>query len=189
MIYRAVLMLLLTSGQLYAQMKYEKESRLHPDEVPHSAFQFVDSLQDIKKVRWYLEEGFDRKSIEAKFKADKLKYSVEFDSEGTLEDIEVLRDWEELNESLRTSVLDKLCEDCWKIRILKVQFQYTGQPSDLWKFTASGQNIEKLTLRYEIVIRCRTMNNTVQYEYLYSDTGEKLSRSEIVLNNASNLEY
>lgn len=186
----AIIALLLGSTPSMAQVKYEKESRQQENAVPPLARQFIDSLGLEVKVRWYLEEAFDRTSVEAKFTLDKLKYSIEFDSAGYLEDVEIQKKWSELDESLQQIIIDQFCEDCWKISIKKVQIQYTGDRGVLWSIVKSGEEGAKTyTLRYEIVVRCRTRKNTVLYEYLYSDAGQKLSRSKIVFSNSSNLEY
>ena len=185
----AIVAFLMGSTPLLAQVKYEKESRQQENEVPPIALQFIDSLGLEVKVRWYLEEALDRTSVEAKFTLNKLKYSIEFDSTGYLEDVEIQKEWSELDESLQETIIDQFCEDCWKISIKKVQIQYTGDRRVLWSIVSSGEGAEKFTKRYEIVVRCRTPKNTVLYEYLYSDAGQKLSRSKIVFSNSSNLEY
>ncbi|MEZ4934623.1 MAG: hypothetical protein R2788_21160 [Saprospiraceae bacterium] len=89
------------TNQIHAQVKYEKESRLKEKDVPSIALDFIDSLAVKKKVRWYLEEGFNRTSVEAKFKMDNRKYSIEFDTIGNLEDIEIQVKWDGLNKTLR----------------------------------------------------------------------------------------
>jgi len=187
--YITVILLFATFHQLFGQQKYEKESRVKSGDVPVMAQQFVDSLGVRDKVKWYLEQGLDRQSYEAKFTLRKFKYSIEFDKSGTLEDVEVIRKWKELNTSLKESILDQLCDDCWKINMRRVQVQYTGERQILLNLVKSGESKDDYEMRYEIVIRCRTRESTAEFEYLFTDTGQKLSRSEIVYKNASNLEY
>src|SRR5690606_41633459 len=67
------------SNNLFAQQKYEKESRLNRNNVPAIAFNFIDSLNLKNRVKWYLEESLENKSVEAKFKKSGKKHSVEFD--------------------------------------------------------------------------------------------------------------
>jgi hypothetical protein len=174
---------------VHAQKKYEKESRLEEKDVPSFALQFIDSLEVQGKVKWYLEEGLDRTSIEAKFKSDKLNHSIEFDTAGNLEDVEILLKWNDMEESLKDAIINGICADCAKINIQRTQIHYTGDRSALWSMVKTGKTTEKYTIRYEIVARCRTASDTVLYEYLFSDTGQILSRSEIIFKNSSNLEY
>jgi hypothetical protein len=64
------------SNQLNAQQKYEKESRLKEKDIPIKAHHFIDFLVAGNRIRWYLEEGLERTSIEAKFKLNNQKYSI-----------------------------------------------------------------------------------------------------------------
>ena len=74
-----------------AQNKYEREHRILKSQFPEKALGLItDKLVGAKRVRFYKEIDSAKISYEAKFKKDKLRYSVEFDTEGTLEDIEVL---------------------------------------------------------------------------------------------------
>ncbi len=185
----STLLLVLSALPLCAQLKYEKESRMKESDVPSLAIQFIDSLELDGKVKWYLEQGLERTTIEAKYTLEKSRHSIEFDSTGILEDAEIQVEWRELNEALKEKIINQLCEDCWKIKIQKVQIQYTGDRQVILQFLKTGEISGAYTLRYEMVIRCRMPNNTVRYEYLYSDDGQKLSRAEIVFQKASNLEY
>jgi hypothetical protein len=185
----ATVLLVIGAEQLFGQLKYEKESRLGKNEAPRLALQFIDALELQGKVKWYLEEGLDRTSIEAKFTSQKSRYSIEFDVQGNLEDVEVLVKWNEIDASLKETIVDQFCEDCRKITVQRVQVQYTGELLALQDLVKTRESNGNYVQRYEIVIRCRTPKDTRQYEYLFSNTGEKLSRSEIVFKNASNLEY
>lgn len=62
------ILLIISTHHLCAQQKYEKESRLKEKNIPLKARDFIGSLSVTGSIRWYLEEGLDRKSIEAKFK-------------------------------------------------------------------------------------------------------------------------
>ncbi len=119
------------SNNLGAQEKYEKESRIREKYVPTKALQFIDSSDLKSRIRWYLEEGLNRKSIEAKFKHEKVRYSVEFDTLGNVEDIEIEIPWEDLNSQLKDSISLHLKKDCLKHKIVKVQIQYSGSESEL----------------------------------------------------------
>ena len=120
-IFTGVIIILFTicSNQLNAQQKYEKESRLKEKNIPNKALHFIDSLEVGSRIRWYLEEGLEHTSIEAKFKLNNQKYSIEFDTIGNLEDIEIQIKWSELEKPLRDSIRFYLGEDCKKIKIQK----------------------------------------------------------------------
>lgn len=185
----AFLVLAMCSNHIYAQNKYERESRLKEKDVPAMALDFISSLAVEKKVRWYLEEGLDRKSIEAKFKIKNQKYSIEFDTLGNLEDIEVQIKWGSLNKTLRDSIAFYLRKDCIKYKIRRIQIQYSGDPTVLLSKIKTGESTESYTTRYDMVIKCRSNNNVNLFEYLFSDLGQKLTVFQIIFKNSSHLEY
>ena len=184
-----IILFAICSIQLNAQQKYEKESRLKEKDVPDIALHFIDSLDVGRRIRWYLEEGLERTSIEAKFKLNNQKYSVEFDTVGNLEDIEIQIKWSELEKPLRDSINFYLGEDCKKFKIRKVQIQYSGDRSSLLAKIKTGERTDKCIVRYEIIVKCCNTNNVNLFEYLFSNTGQKRAISQIVFKNSSNLEY
>jgi hypothetical protein len=177
------------SNNLGAQEKYEKESRIREKYVPTKALQFIDSSDLKSRIRWYLEEGLNRKSIEAKFKHDKVRYSVEFDTLGNVEDIEIETPWENLNSHLKDSISSHLKKDCLKHKIVKVQIQYSGSESELLAKLKTNHNSQYLKIKYEIVVKCNLHNKVELFEYLFNEAGTPLSVSKILFKNSSHLEY
>jgi hypothetical protein len=185
----AFFVFVIACNPLVAQQKYEKESRLKEKEVPSKALDLIEALEVEEKKRWYLEEALDHKSIEAKFRFNDKKYSIEFDTMGNLEDIEIQVKWNDLSQSLRDSITTHLEKDCKKAKIRKVQIQYSGDPSVLISNVKSGENYGDFTVRYELVVKCRKTKQVALFEYLFSDTGQVLSIYQIIFKNSSNLEY
>lgn len=177
------------SSNLIAQEKFEKESRIKGDDVPTEAQLFIDSLNIANKVKWYKEQGLNRQSIEAKFKYDKARYSVEFNTLGHIEDIEIEVNFEDLESNLKETIILQLKADCSKHNIVKVQKQYTGLESHLLSIVKTDKTNSSLTIKYELIIRCRQQKKVNLFEYLFNDTGELISTSKIVFKNSSHLEY
>ena len=173
----------------HAQQKYEKESRIKESEVPTQALAFIDSLEIEGKMRWYLEESIDHQSVEAKFKLNDQKYSIEFDLEGKLKDVEIQMPWIDLPQVLRDSISSHLKRDCKRSKVRKVQIQYTGPREVLLSRIKTGIDTDNYVVRYELVIKCAQPGDVSLYEYLFSDTGQALSRSLIIIKNSTNLEY
>jgi hypothetical protein len=188
-IYIILLIALNYSSNLFAQEKFEKESRIKPKEVPTKALFFIDSLNIKNKVKWYKEEGLNGKSVEAKFKQDEAKYSVEFDTLGNVEDIEIDVNWAVLASSLRDSISSKLETDCLKHKIIKVQKQYIGSESALLSILKTDLNKPSLTINYELVVSCNQQKKVDLFEYLFNEKGKLISTSKIVFKNSSHLEY
>jgi len=183
------LIVFFVSYNLFAQDKFEKESRIKPKDVPSKALSFIDSLKMDTKVKWYLEEGLNKKSIEAKYKQNKVSYSIEFDSLGMIEDIEIEVNWGDLESSLRESISSQLQQNCSSHRIEKVQRQFTGSENDLFTLLNTRIIFEHLNINYEIIVRCKQLNEVDLFEYLFNNNGKLISTSKIVLKNSSQLEY
>lgn len=185
----AVVLLVICTNHIYAQQKYEKESRLKAEAVPTKARAFIDSLTITEKIKWYLEEGLDRTSIEAKFKLNNQKHSVEFDTTGNLEDIEIQIKWSDLQKTLKDSINTQLGRDCKKFKIRKTQIQYSGDRSTLLSKIKTGKSTTDFLVQYELIVKCKNAKNIALFEYLFSNIGQKLASSQIVFKNSSNLEY
>lgn len=176
---------------LEAQIKYEKEYRLDSDEVPEGALEFVEELNFTKKVKWYKEEGYNRESIEAKTKHFSCHYSVEFDLNGQVEDIEIVVDKHDLPLHVIDKMDEYLSSEYEKSRICKIQVQYSGKPESLIQLIAN-QSFDKLsdiTVKYELEIKARKDNKFQKFEYLFNDQGMIINKALIQVKNTDNLEY
>lgn len=183
------LMFGLCSNYLFAQQKYEKESRIKSKDVPSEAMNFIDSINVGNKIKWYIEEGLQTKSIEAKFKYKSKKYSIEFDTLGNIEDAEIEIKWDEMQTPFKDSISSQLKKDCLKQKIVKVQIQYSGTSSEILSKLRENKISGNLTSKYEVVVRCKSKDTVVLFEYLFNKTAQVVSRSEIIFKNSSHLEY
>lgn len=189
--YKFLILLILFSIStiLFAQDKFEKESRIQPKDVPPRALLFIDSLNLKTKIKWYKEEGLDKESIEAKFKLNKAIHSVEFDTYGKIEDVEIIVNWEDLESDLKDSIFFQLNIDCLSHKIVKVQRQFLGSENELLFQIKNRDVFEPLKIRYEIIIRCKYEKKVDLFEYLFNYDGKLISRSRIIFKNSSHLEY
>lgn len=193
--YKALLLFLililfkLNTTSLYAQQKFEKETRLREDKVPEQALSFLNEIQNTKKVKWFLEEGLEKKSIEAKFKANGTKYSIEFDLSGNIEDVEQNMKWERLAQLLKEKIHGRFASSCASHKVIKLQVQYLGSPAALLAKINANENFGDLHINYEIVVKCKSNKSISLYEYLFNDLGEFISSYKLIFNNSSHLEY
>lgn len=185
----SLIFLAIFPGHLNAQQKYEKESRLKEKDVPSAAIEFIDSIGTGENIKWYLEEGLNRTSIEAKFKLNDKNYSIEFDTLGNLEDAEIQIKWDDIQKSVRDSISSQLNHDCEKLKIRKVQTQYSGDLKSILSSLRNNKENNHVVIRYELVVKCNANGNVSLFEYLFSSEGQKISSSQIVFKNSSNLEY
>ncbi len=174
---------------LWAQEKIERESRLSSSEVPEQARLCLARIDSQTRIKWYLEEGLTGMSIEAKFSWQKHRYSVEFDSLGSLQDIEIELSWKELTKATQDSLQRQLRRECSKFKVRKIQLQYTGAESDLKQFLLSDSASPKLIIHYELVVKCRTDRRYHLFEFLFSEAATLQSKLKIVFRDSSHLEY
>lgn len=179
--------LLLTLSSL-AQTKYEKEVRIKQNVVPQSALDFVDALSFSHKVKWYKEFGLESTSIEAKTKREGQRYSIEFNTAGELEDVEVQIKWESLPLGVRASIDDYLQGKFNKYRLRKIQVQYVGAPNDMIVFLKNENRI-RVAQNYELVLSAKVDGAYKKFEFLFSGEGNFLKSAEIVSKNTDNIEY
>ncbi|MCB0629166.1 MAG: hypothetical protein R2824_18705 [Saprospiraceae bacterium] len=185
---RLLFFVLLISYEVSAQ-KYEREYRIQEMQVPEQALQFVRESGFDRKIRWYAEEGWQRHSIEAKTRFNKHRYSIEFDTTGRLEDIEIVIDRRKLPAATRQAILSKFASDFEKFKIIKIQIQYSGDPVALRQLTAKPFDTQNVIVKYELIVKGRTSGKAHWYEYLFTDKGVAEHRTVSLFRNTDNLEY
>jgi ribosomal protein S6 len=172
-----------------AQQKVEKEVRIRENEVIATARGFVDSLDVKTKVRWYEESGISHITYEAKTRHQGHHYSIEFSADGRLEDVEVEIKMTEIPRPVRQQMETQLQARFEKYVVRKVQRQYQGSRPALRQFINEGVAGREILQQYEVVIASRQQNSYRQYEVLFSEAGEILQLSEILLQDIQHLEY
>lgn len=182
------LLLFLFHNGVYAQ-KYEREYRIKDEQVPAAALEFVEALNFDRKIRWYAEEGASKRSIEAKTRLEKHRYSIEFDTAGYLEDVEVEVDWDQLPAAVLETICSQLTDDFDKFKIIKIQVQYSGDTDALRGLTTAQFDAGKVEVKYELIVKGVEAAKVNWYEYLFAGDGMQEQRLIILFRNTDNLEY
>ncbi|WP_296701328.1 hypothetical protein [Algoriphagus sp.] len=172
----------------FAQDKIERELRIKETEVPKEAKDWLnDAFETIKKPKWYQELFESGYSYEAKFKLKGKFYSVEFDSLGNIQDVEIEISVEELPNEVQTGLNKLLSADYKNSDIKRIQIQYSGEPDDLEDFFDEN-SLEGILTRYEIeFIGLDEAGDSKLWEGLFSDKGELIRKRKIVLTPSENL--
>lgn len=173
---------LLLSVQLgTAQNKYEREYRIKKSQFPEKALELISTkLEDARRVRFYKETDSTKVSYEAKFKKDRLHYSVEFDEDGVLEDVEILIksiDIPDDSYSLMTKYLEKKFNR-YRIRRMQQQYPVGADPIETTLRNAF-QNLMLPTIKYELIVSGKGDSGYEQFEILFNANGdfEKIRKS------------
>lgn len=172
-----------------SQSKLEKERRIDVREVPENATRLVDSLFPGRRVKWYFEENLKGNSIEGKLRIEKHRYSVEFDTSGVLQDIEMVVCEKEIRSDLLERIRKELDSRFVKMKIDKIQVQFSGATSLLLTSPLKPGIVgEGVLERYEVVFRGKNEGWKL-YEATFSKFGELLSMEEIILKNTDHLAF
>lgn len=116
-------------------------------------------------------------------------YSVEFDSLGFIEDVEIEVEWDDLEQSIKDVMASHLEKECLKYKISKVQIQFSGNEAALLSLLKGSASEASMIRKYEIIVRCKNQQKTALFEFLFNDQGQPISSSRIIFKNSSHLEY
>ena len=183
----SILFLLFFIWSAKGQYKYEREYRIKKNQFPTVAHAFIeDQLKDARRIRYYRETDSTKVSYEAKFKLDKLHYSVEFDEQGNLEDVEILIKEVDIPNDTFAAITAYLESNFTKYRILRIQQQYPVNENETVEETLKNafQNLLLPTIRYEIMVAAKKDNGFEDYEILFDHKGEFIKlRKSLPLNH------
>ncbi|WP_297336305.1 hypothetical protein [Algoriphagus sp.] len=169
-------------------IKIEREVGIKERQVPGAAVDWLyDAFEKVKKPNWFQEFYQDGFSYEAKFKMGGNYYSVEFDSLGIIEDVEVELELEELDRMVQDKLKSYFSENYQVYKINKIQIQYTGKKGDLEDFFDENEK-EGITVRYEIEYRGKESNKVDEiWEGTFTADGVLLTRRKIDIRITDNL--
>lgn len=157
----------------HSQYKYEREYRILKSQFPALAIATIDeNVVDFKRIKFYKETDSTKISYEAKLKKAKLWYSIEFNEEGTLEDIEILIKPTDVPNDTYAKIVDYLNDNFTKYKIKRLQQQYPSNKETVDEiFKNAFQNLILPTNNYEIVVVGRKDKGYLDYEILFDADG------------------
>lgn len=169
--------------------KFEKEYRLDPGEVPEKALTFMNPEHRKVDIRWYFEENLYDNAVEVKFKRQGNWYSVEFDTAGSLEDIEIEFEFNSIGRQIRNKIRATLDTLFAKRKIRKVQWQYTGEIVSFDDFLAARSENKISPTGYELVVKGKRDKVWQLYEIFFDAKGNRIRTSKIISGDTTNLEF
>jgi len=184
-----ILTLLFSVSAGYSQEKFEREYRIKESEVPQDALRFIERSFPDKKIKWYGEENLNGQSIEAKVKKDGNLFSVKFDTLGTIQDVEMLVKFRQLNEPVKQKIENELGAAFSKYKIQKVQIQWKGKDDALESLISNRKFDGKYVTNYELIVRGREGRHTEYYEFLFDRDGKLKERLTIIQRTDHHLIY
>ncbi len=174
--FKIVLILLFLGAEvLTAQNKYERQHRIRKSQFPEKALNYIsEKLENTRRIRFYKETDSAQTSYEAKFKKDRLWYSVEFDKDGSLEDIEVLIKPVDIPNDSFSAIETYLKGYFSKYRIRRLQQQYPITKKEPTETTIKNafQNLMLPSINYELIVSGKREKVFEQFEILFDANGD-----------------
>lgn len=183
------LLILLTTVDSFGQYKYEKESRIHSSELPFQLDLDFGAYAGVKRLKWYKEHNIDQVHYEAKFRFEGSVYSVEFDSLGVLEDVEVLCSLKNLEGSLSRQLTRNINSFYKKWKIDKLQEQYLISQDVLKALLDQSVSLKDLSSNYEMELIVLEQGERNHYELLFDSSLNLIRIRRIVKDSSLNLEF
>jgi hypothetical protein len=157
---------------LQAQIKYEREHRIKKSQFPDAGLTLINGkLKNVKRLKFYKEIDSITKSYEAKFKKNRLWYSIEFDQDGKLEDIEITIKAIDIPNESYDAVQLYLDENFKSYKIKKIQQQYVADVDEDKTLNDAFQNLLLPSLNYEIMVTGKKGNSYENFEILFDAMG------------------
>ncbi|MCA0131049.1 hypothetical protein [Winogradskyella alexanderae] len=170
----------------FSQTKNEKEERIKKEAFPKIALLSLDALpQSCNRFKFYRETDGDKKSYEVKFKYNRKLYSVEFNSEGILEDVEVKIKPKSIPLGIHTNIKTYLKGNFDKYKLIKVQEQYiySGESFGNEYLKTILLNTKATPPNFEIIAEVKQNKKRTIKEFTFNSKGEFLSAR--ILNRTS----
>lgn len=151
-------------------VKQEIEASIRASEFPASALALLNpTLRRAADIRYFRETDGQVRSYEAKFWLDGARWSVEFSSDGTFEDVEVERALTDLDAATASSIRTTLGDRFSRYSIRKLQVQYTTWPPDLGA-----------PMAYELIVEGTTSKELGVFELKLSPSGGLLEERRVI---------
>ncbi len=169
-----IVLSLLWCFPLWAQAKYEREFRIKQADFPQKALALIkDEIQGVKRLRFYKEIDSITVSFEAKFKKDRLFYSIEFNTEGELEDIEILIQESDIPNDVLEAITAHLMQTYSNFKIRKIQQQYPLRKAEQLRglLKEAFQNLLLPSLNYNFLVSIRTEDGNQDYKFIFDSEG------------------
>ncbi|MBT2162713.1 hypothetical protein [Zobellia barbeyronii] len=169
-----VLCITLSTNSAFAQVKNEREHRIRKSQFPEQALTLVkEKLANARRIRFYKEIDSSKISYEAKFKKDRLQYSVKFNAKGKLEDVEIIIKPVDIPNDAYSKITTYLEENFIKYKIRKIQQQYITDGDNVDQTLKEAfQNLMLPSIKYVFLINGKNDNGSEKFEILFNSEGK-----------------
>ncbi|MEM6523185.1 MAG: hypothetical protein AAGF85_10975 [Bacteroidota bacterium] len=184
------LLLLAVFSSVVAQQKDEREQRIRETEVPNLILEELEPYVKDLKVKYIYEIDGEDSSYEAKFRSKSRLFSVEFDTLGQLEDVEIGVKFKALEKVLKDKIEKYLKESSSSYKVLKCQKQYvyvSGEASETLRHAILNES--HTPVNYELEVDMTVQKALHSYELLFDSAGTLISKRSIINRATDNVLY
>lgn len=163
-----------TTHFLWSQTKNEQEERVSLNAFPSKAITVINTLPNTcKRLRFYKEIDGSKESFEVKFKYKKQRYSIEFSTDGTIEDIEVITKLKHIDDTVKTTIKNYYKTSFLKHKFIKLQEQYVYNTTMKATNFVSGVLAKTTTIsNYEIIAEVKSESKRNIREFTFNANGD-----------------
>ena len=186
------LLFLLFVSSAIAQNKFEREHRIRKVQFPEKALGYIqEKLTNAKRIKYYREIDSSKVSFAAKFKKDRLWYSIEFAKEGGLEGIEILIKPIDIPDAsfAKIEVYLKATFSKYRIRRLKQQYPISEEETAEATVKNAFQNLMLPEINYELLVSGKKEKGFEKFEILFDSEGNLKSNRKSLPPNYDHVLY
>ncbi|MGV6830641.1 MAG: hypothetical protein ACWA5P_03640 [bacterium] len=167
----------------YSQNKNEREFRIKEEALPTAIKETLSLFpKNTKRLKFYKEQDGEKESYEVKFKFQRQWYSVEFDTNGILEDVEVLQPKSFFKTNADSKILAYFKSKNSSFKFLRIQKQYVYDSNEsLETFLIDVFNSQpNRASNFELIILEKSDNSSQLYEYVFDAKGKFISKRKVI---------
>lgn len=192
-----LLVLLISFGTFtsaYAQSeKNEVERSLNRNDMPDKVLSLIDEFwPNLRGIKYFEQTDGEETTYEVKLEWQGDQYSIEFSTEGAVQDVEKLISFEDIPEPARGSITRDLDEQFNKYRLTRIQLQFIAADDDGVDDSDFIDDIlesdsEDYEIRFEIELDGENRRELGSFEMLYNESGTLLEKSKIIRRSLDNI--
>ena len=173
--------------------KNEVERSVNRSELPSKvSMLIVEFWPDLVGIKYFVQTDGDETTYEVKLKWRGDQYSIEFSTEGAVQDVEKLISFEAIPESTSGAITRDLESQFNKFQMTRIQIQYIAADEDDEDDSDFIDDIleedaDDYEIRYEIELDGENKHELGSFEMLYSASGTLLEKRRILRRSLDNI--
>lgn len=175
-----------------AQNMNEREHRIRKSQFPKNALAYIQNeIVDAKRIRFYKEVDSTKIYFTAKFRKDRLKYSIEFNTDETINSLAFTIQSLDIPEGSYMKMINYLEQHFrrYKIRRLEQQYLLSDYKEETTAIKQAFQNLIVPNVIYELVVFGKQNNKLEPYEVHFNANGSLNSIKKSLPTNYDHILY